>query len=214
MPMVLEGMKRIGYDRSVSFRRQLLGMVRVAAIVSTVMGARTSLADHYYVPSGSMEPTVAVGDRLLVNKLAYDLRLPFTSVRLWARADPARGDMVVFPSPESGETLVKRVIAVPGDEVTVRDGQVSLNGRQVALKAGGDTLIEQLAGHPHPLSLRAGGGPDFGPVRLPASRYLVMGDNRGNSHDGRSFGLVDRAAFRGRVEGLYLHDGHLGWYRQ
>src|SRR5206468_2439876 len=84
---------------------------------------------------------------LLVNRLAYDLRVPFTSVRLWARADPARGDVVVFPSAESGVTLVKRVIAVPGDEIAVREGRVSLNGRQVALKAGGAKLIEQLAGH-------------------------------------------------------------------
>src|SRR5262245_36215709 len=111
-------------------RRALVSeALRLIAIVAAMFAARSSLADHYYVPSGSMLPTLAIGDRLVVNKLAYDLRLPFSARALWHRADPRRGDVAVLTSPETGETLVKRVIAVPGDVIEVRDGQVGLNGR-------------------------------------------------------------------------------------
>src|ERR1700730_17110790 len=125
-------------------RRWLTDLIRLAAVVVVVLTARTTLADHYFVPSGSMEPTVAVGDRLVVNKLAYDVHLPLSSISLWRRADPARGDVAIFPSPQTGETLVKRVIAVPGDEVAIRGGAVILNREEVVVARRGDALIEQL----------------------------------------------------------------------
>src|SRR5690242_7676686 len=101
--------------------------LKLLALMAGLLMARSSLADHYYVPSESMLPTLAVGDRLVVNKLAYDLRLPFSSVSLWSRGGPARGDVAVLSSPEDGRTLVKRVVAVPGDRIAVRDGRLSLN---------------------------------------------------------------------------------------
>lgn len=202
-------------SRPSSLRTHLKDAVRLLAVVGVVLGARASLADHYYVPSGSMEPTVAIGDRLLVNKLAYGLRVPGTEIPLWSVGDPARGDVAVFTSPETGDILVKRVIAVPGDEVTVRDGHLILNGAEVPVADEAPAVpgqVERLPGRSHTLSLHAGGGPDYGPQRVPAGRYLMMGDNRGNSHDGRSFGLVPRERFVGRVEGLYVHQGRLGWH--
>jgi signal peptidase I len=163
-----------------------------------VLVARSSLADHYHVPSGSMQPTVDVGDHVLVNKLAYGLRLPMTHRYLVEAAGPQRGDVVVLDSPETDVVLLKRVVATPGDLVEVRQGKLSINGAAVPVEQEHAGLVEQLGAHRHPVNLDDGGGPDLGPLTLPEGRYLVMGDNRGNSHDGRMFGLVDRSSILGR----------------
>ena len=177
----------------------LAELLRWVAPLLVILAARSSLADHYIVPSGSMEPTLEVGDRLVVNKLAYDLRVPFTQVSLIRFGEPVRGDVAVFPSPEGPQILVKRVVAVPGDQVEVRGGKLWLNG-QVA------------EGEAERVNLTYGGGPELGPVTLPEGRYLVLGDNRGNSHDGRMFGLVERERFLGRVDHLMVHQGRWGWF--
>jgi signal peptidase I len=181
-------------------------VVSVGAAAMIIATARSSLADHYFVPSGSMLPTVHTGDRVFVDKSAYDLRVPFTSVSLAERRDPARGDVVVLTSPESGDTLLKRLVAVPGDRVEVRDGALRLNGAAVPIEPSPTGPVEKL-GREHHLDLDSGGGPDFGPRTLGDDEYLVMGDNRGNSHDGRSFGFVSRSALKGRAVGVYARDG-------
>ena len=161
-----------------------------------LLTARASLADHYTVPTGSMLPTVHVGDRVVVLKAAYGLRLPLTQVWLTEVETPTRGDVVALTSPEDGRVLLKRVVAVDGDRVSVRGGAVTLDGEAVP--------------EPH-RSLLLGGGPDFGPVRVPDGRVLVMGDNRGGSHDGRLFGFVPVEAILGRAVAVYLRDGTPGW---
>lgn len=186
-------------------------LLSVAAAASIALVARTSLADHYVVPSGSMEPTVEVGDRILVDKLAFGVRLPIADRYLVSRADPRPGDVVVLGSPENGITLLKRVVAGPGDLVTVRGGHLDLNGTSVRIDHAGSGELEYLGATPHPLRLGEGGGPDFGPVRVPADHFLVMGDNRGNSHDGRSFGFVDRDSIRGRAVRVFLRNGSPTW---
>src|SRR3954468_13628125 len=82
---------------------------------------RSACADWMLVPSGSMNPTIVEGDRILVDKAAYGLRIPFTTVRLTRGADPQRGDIVIFPAPDDGTVLVKRVVGLPGDTVAMRD---------------------------------------------------------------------------------------------
>jgi signal peptidase I len=89
---------------------------------------RASLADHYVVPTGSMEPALMPGDRVVVDKRAYGLRVPFTVVHLTAGDAPARGDVVVFDAPDDGTRLIKRIVAVGGDLLEVRDGHVMVNG--------------------------------------------------------------------------------------
>ena len=178
---------------------------------------RSSFADIYYVPSGSMQPTVLEGDRLFTDKMAYDLRLPFTDMVLWHRAEPERGDIVTLYSPEDGERLVKRVVAVPGDVVAMRDDVLTLDGRPLpyllpsvgegAALRGAQAYIfgrEDLAGRVHPvmfipgrLALR-----DFGPVTVPAGEYFVMGDNRDDSKDSRYIGFIQERAITGRVLGV------------
>lgn len=186
-------------------------ILSVGAAACIALCARTSLADHYVVPSGSMEPTVEVGDRILVDKLAFGIRLPIADRYLVALTDPHPGDVVVLGSPENGITLLKRVVAGPGDLVTVRSGHVDLNGTSVRVDETGSGDLEYLGATPHSLRIGDGGGPDFGPVRVPADHYLVMGDNRGNSHDGRSFGFVTRDAIRGRAIRVFLRNGAPTW---
>jgi signal peptidase I len=186
--------------------------VSIAGFALALFAARSTLADHYYVPTGSMIPSVSIGDRLIVNKLAYSLRVPFSDVVVIRRNQPQRGDVVVLKSPENGITLLKRVAAVPGDEVAVTDGRLSINGQPVPISREGDSLVERLGRSAHPVRLTAGGGPDFGPVRLEIDQYLMLGDNRGESHDGRSFGLVEGKAILGKALGVWMRDGHPGWH--
>ena len=107
--------------------------IRPLLIFALVMfSIRSSLADWNVVPSGSMQPTILVGDRVLVNKLAYDLKVPFTTWHIAEWSNPQRGDIVVFFSPKDGTRLVKRVIGLPGDTVELRNDQLIINGQPVA----------------------------------------------------------------------------------
>lgn len=187
-------------------RRVIREILFFSSLIAVVFAARWSLADHYVVPTGSMEPSVLVGDRVLVDRLAYDLRLPFTDVALLSLGAPARGDVVVFPAPTDGTTFLKRVTGLPGDLVEVRGGRLRVNGSWAAVEERPDGQSERLGDRVHPIRL-GNGGPDWGPYRIPPGMYLVMGDNRGNSFDGRSFGLVPRAAIQGRASKVYFRQG-------
>ncbi len=191
-------------------RRSDLWAIAIAILV--VFSARHSLADHYHVPTGSMIPSVEIGDRVWVSKAAYQLRIPFTGVGL-RTGTPRRGDVVVLESPDDGITLLKRVAAVPGDTVAVRRGRLELNGSPVLVTSAGGGLQESLGAATHAVRLDGGGGPSFGPVVVPGGQYLVLGDNRGNSRDGRMFGFVEEDALLGRVGGTYLRGGRLHFER-
>lgn len=182
----------------------------IATAVVVVLFARSSLADHYHVPSGSMLPSLHEGDHIAVDKSAYGLRVPLTDLRIAEFDTPHRGDVIVFPSPETGDVLVKRVIAVGGDVVTVRAGRVAIEGKPAAIHQALDGLVEDLYGVRHGVRLEDG-GPDFGPVRVPDHYLLVLGDNRGNSRDGRFFGWVPVGTVRGRVIGVFYRHGALTW---
>ena len=176
-------------------------------LVLSVFSVRASLADHYFVPSGSMLPTVQLGDHLVVNKLAYGLRVPFTTTYLLHFDTPAPGEVVVLESPKNGVVLLKRVVAGPGDRVEVRHGLISLNGAPVPVEALPTGLVEELGEARH--HIRAGqyaGGPDYGPTTLGPNEFLVMGDNRGDSEDGRAFGLVPRELILGRAISIYMRE--------
>ena len=183
----------------------------MAAAALIVLMGRSSLADHYVVPSGSMLPSIEEGDRVLVDKQAFGLRLPMTEVYLTENASPRPGAVVVLVSPESGIVLIKRVIAGPGDTVEIEDGQVLLNGRAAAIIESEEGMVEALGATLHPISFDRGGGPDFGPVTLGPDLFLVMGDNRGDSHDGRSFGLVPRQSIIGRAVAVFSRQGSWTW---
>src|SRR5207248_1352152 len=117
--------------------------ILIAALV--VFSIRSSLADWNDVPSGSMKPTILEGDRVYVNKLAYDLKLPFTTWHLLEWGKPQRGDIVVFYSPYDGKRLVKRVIGLPGDTVELRADNLILNGRSVQYTALAENFLQDLS---------------------------------------------------------------------
>jgi signal peptidase I len=195
--------------RTRSLPRDLVTLLGGAAIV---LVARASFADHYEVPSGSMEPTVAVGDQICVNKMAYGLRVPASQRYLVEGRGPARGDVVVLASPSDGEVLLKRVVGIPGDVVEVSAGRVTVDGTPARVREEEDGgMVEELGGRRHALSTEFGGGPDFGPTRVPPEEYLVLGDNRGNSRDGRTFGWVARGGILGRAVAVCLHEGKPAW---
>ena len=179
----------------------------VLAVVLVTLSARSSLADHYHIPTGSMEPTVHVGDRVVVLKAAYDLRLPFSDLVIAERAAPQRGDVIVLDSPEQDLLLLKRIVAVPGDRVAVREGQVWLDGKPWA--AAGLATGARERGYERLLT--RGGGPDLPETLVPEDQFLVLGDNRGNSHDGRSFGMISRSAIQGRAAAVFYSQGDLLW---
>ncbi|MBA2077578.1 signal peptidase I [Rhodanobacter sp. PCA2] len=174
---------------------------------------RSAVADWNVVPSGSMLPTIRIGDRIFVNRAAYDLRVPFTHLSLYHVADPQRGDIVIADSSAAGERLVKRVIGVPGDVVALRQNVLWVNGQrasyQPAMVAGvaadrdnpASYASEDLGRLHHLVRLSRWPGPvsSFGPVAVPAGRYLLMGDNRDDSMDSRYFGFVPRDEIVGRT---------------
>jgi signal peptidase I len=195
-------------DRLVGLWREYRGFVLFLVLMVVF---RNALADWNVVPSGSMKPTILEGDRILVNKVAYDVRLPLTHVALRRLADPQRGDIVVFDSKAADTRLVKRVVGLPGDVVEMRDNRLVVNGveaRYSGIEHGAEAIfaIESYGGRSHRIELANGGSraSTFGPVRVPRDHYLVLGDNRDNSADSRFYGFVPRDEIVGSASTVVL----------
>ncbi len=167
-------------------------------MIAGILAARSSLADHYVVPSGSMEYTLLPGDRVVVDKRAYGLRLPFTRVTLLPGEDITRGDVVIFDSPADGTRLIKRIVAVGGDRVDLVDGRLAIDGKWLT-DAGSVERFDRIAAS---LRLDHGGGPDFSGT-IPEGALLAIGDHRGNSRDSRYFGLIAREDVYARAVAVY-----------
>jgi signal peptidase I len=195
-----------GKELRVRFFRHVPTIVTIFLI----LGIRSTFANQYVVPTGSMIPTIAIGDHILANRVAYDLKVPFTNIVLQRIADPQRGDVVVFESPkEPGLVLVKRLVAIPGDRVTFENGFVTLNGKRLDDFDGKHLPYhESLGEHRYfvqrlPNQARA----ERFDVVVPAGHYLMFGDNRDNSADSRYFGFVPREKLIGRASRvLYSFD--------
>ncbi len=188
-------------------------LIREAAVLGLlvvgILAARSTLADHYYVPSGSMEYTLIAGDRVFVDKRAYGLRLPFTTIELMRGKSVQRGDIVIFDSPRDGTRLIKRIVAVGGDDVLIRDGHLSINGKWLASVDGND--VEIIGEKTVQLNLVDGGGPMLAGV-VDNGMVLAIGDHRGNSLDGRIFGAVSEDEIYGRAIAVYYRQGTgFGW---
>jgi signal peptidase I len=187
---------------------------------------RTAVADWNPIPSASMRPTLLEGDVVLVNRLAYDLKLPLTDVVLMPLGEPRRGDVVTLSSPTGGTRLIKRIVGLPGDRIEMRDDVLILNGQPLAYRDGrtqGETVTpgwvvdavratEDLGGRPHPVqflpALRA--RRSFAALTVPPGQYFLMGDNRDNSEDSRFIGTVPREKLIGRAHHVLVSADWLG----
>jgi len=203
-------------------RRWWLQEIRPLLILALIVcSLRSSLADWNDVPTGSMKPTILEGDRVFVNKLAYDLKVPFTTWHITQWGNPQRGDIVVFFSPKDGTRLVKRVIGLPGDTVELRNERLIINGQPVDYAAPAPEMAAQLSGperdrgvfateklpaRPHAVMAINGvqAMRTFAPVQVPEGHYFMMGDNRDNSFDSRYFGTVARSQIVGRATDVVL----------
>ena len=141
-------------------------------LVMLLLITRSTLADHYHVPSGSMENTLIPGDHVVVNKMAYGLRVPFTHHVLAFQEDPQPGEIVIFNSPEEDIRLIKRVVAVEGDHVELRQGRLIVNGER--LTSNRPPYIETFGDRSAELNLTSGGGPDITGIVVPEGHVLVL----------------------------------------
>lgn len=196
--------------------------VKPIAVVVIVLGTfRSAVADWNDVPTGSMKPTILEGDRILVNKLAYGLRLPFTDTWLVQWDGPQRGDVIVCFAPDTDDRLVKRCVAVPGDKVCLLNNVLLINGERADYSMLDENIVNQidqaqraqyrfraetLMGQTHPVIVTPGivAKRNFGPVVVPKDHYFVMGDNRDRSRDSRFFGFIHRDKIVGRSGAVAL----------
>jgi len=201
-------------------------------VIVIFLGVRTFLLEAYRIPSGSMKPTLEIGDWLFVNKIVYGPHIPFTNARLPGYREPRRGDVVVFESPFQADeqargadptpTLVKRLIAVAGDTIYMRNAVVYVNGVESPrdhLMPVAHTMDYQspaFAWMTHYALANSRFGPpvaipsldNWGPMVVPANHLFMMGDNRYDSKDSRYWGFVPRGNVRG--EPLFVYYSYNG----
>ena len=176
---------------------------------------RSAIADWNLVPSSSMNPTLISGDRVVVNKLAYSVRVPFTLQHIARWGGPQRGDVVTFDSPKDEVNLIKRVVAVQGDIIEMRDNTLRINGQVIERKLVDASRViptesgallaeiwtEQLGAKQIEVARIAAQNRnfEFDPVQVPAGHVLVLGDCRDNSNDSRFIGFIDMDRITGRA---------------
>lgn len=183
--------------------------------IFVAFSVRSAIADWNDVPTGSMKPTIIEGDRIFVNKMAYDLKIPFTMVPIARWQDPGRGDIVVFRSPADGMRLVKRVVGLPGDVISMDENRLSINGESLSYERAAPPttvepsvlyLYENLPDYVHKVQVLPSRvfQSSFQTVTVPDGSYLVLGDNRDNSADSRVFGFVPRRNILGQATAVVM----------
>jgi signal peptidase I len=186
----------------------------IEAIILAIVIAffiRTFVIQAYKIPSGSMKPTLQIGDHILVSKFNYGIKLPMIRSTLIPFGTPKRGDIVVFIYPEDrSKDFIKRLIGLPGDTIAIRDKKILINGLPYKDNHGvySDNMI--IPGSVQPRD-------NFGPVTVPNDSIFVMGDNRDESYDSRFWGVVDQRDVLGKALIIYWswnHEDHdVRWNR-
>jgi signal peptidase I len=191
-------------------------------VLLIVMLFRSFLFEPFKIPSGSMIPTLLVGDFIVVNKFAYGLRLPVAHTKIVPLGEPERGDVVVFRYPVDPKVnFIKRLVGLPGDTISYRDKKLYVNGEQVSAEFQGRysssevkcssprpdaiRLTETLGSVSHDILLHKGTGGRDGQWQVPEGHYFVMGDNRDRSNDSREWGFVPEQNLMGRAIGIWLN---------
>ena len=209
-------------------------------VILIVFGLRSFVVEPFKIPSGSMIPTLMIGDLILVNKFSYGIRLPILHTKVVELGEPARGDVMVFRFPRNeAENYIKRVVGLPGDTVSYLNKRLVINGQQIELDPEGryvDTdrltevpkYLESLGEKPHNILTNLERPPDIKPVeqfpmietcryssdgvvcKVPEGHYFVLGDNRESSLDSRYWGFVPERNIVGRAFFIWMNFGDLG----
>ncbi len=178
-----------------------------AAVIAIILALfiRTFVVQAFKIPSGSMEPTLLVGDHILVNKFLYGVKIPFMNKTLIPISEPKRNDVIVFIYPvDKSKDFIKRVIGLPGDEIEIVDNKIYINGELFGDRYGYYPDLGRKAVDP-------AGKTRFGPVTVPKDRLFVMGDNRNHSYDSRFWGFVPLDSVKGKAFIIYWSWPH--WKR-
>ena len=204
-----------------------LGTLAIAVLIA--LAIRAFVVEPYRIPSGSMFPTLLIGDHLFVNKFVYGIKIPFTRVRLPGLREPERGDVVVFTVAKRGphtlpadqhpelptEEFVKRIVGIPGDRLEFRDGRLYVNGEAVALRPLGESFEDEAGRRLEVSEVSVDGRsfrvlddpevslPEPAPQTVLPGRYFMLGDNRDHSKDSRFWGTVAKAELKGPAVFLY-----------
>ena len=169
---------------------------------------RTFIIQAFKIPSGSMIPTLLVGDHILVNKFLYGTKIPFSGKRAFMFKKPERGDIIVFKYPENPDKdFIKRVVAIEGDVIESKNKMIHVNGNKV-----NEPYAQHTDSSMRPMGIEP--RDNFGPVIVPKNKYFVMGDNRDQSYDSRYWGYVDIKDVKGKALILYWSwDSEKSWVR-
>ena len=187
--------------KSKSTFREYAEAIVVALVLDLLI--RTFVVQAFKIPSGSMEPTLEIGDHILVNKFIYGIKVPFTRLSFWPWEQPRRGDVIVFIYPlEPEKDFIKRVIGVPGDTVKIVNKKLFINGAEAP-----DSHAVYKDGPPLPLG-DAQKRDNFGPITVPPGKLFVLGDNRDRSLDSRFWGFVPLEDVKGRAFIIYWSWNH------
>lgn len=193
--------------------RRARGWISLFLLATVVaLGVRLWIVEGFRLSSSSMYPTLLEGDLFLISKFAYSARLPFSSYELLTWRRPRRGEVVAFSLPDRGlDTFIKRVVALEGESVAIRDGKISVNGITLEYRdpdtsaapapspEGQEVWEEGAEGDRYSAWLPTKGMADFGPVDVPPGHFFALGDNRADSVDSRRWGPVPYSLLRGRV---------------
>jgi len=191
-------------------------------VLLVVLVFRSFLFEPFKIPSGSMIPTLLVGDFIVVNKFSYGVRLPVINKKIFGKGAPQRGDVVVFRYPKDpGVNFIKRAVGLPGDTITYRDKQLYINGEEVEKQNEGNfkssdikcstpardaaLFTENLGEVEHNLLLHTSRPSRNGQWVVPEGHYFMMGDNRDRSNDSRMWGFVPEENLLGRAVGIWLN---------
>jgi len=195
--------------------------ITIFIVIFVIIPVKSAIADWNWVPTGSMKPTILEGDLVFVNKAAYGLRVPLTMWRVAQWGDPQAGEIVICFSPDDNIRLVKRVLAVPGDTIGMRDNVVYINGKPLNYTEADSKYAESLGleerskfdfsmeelneiVHAVMVSSSVRSLEDFRELTVPEGCYFMMGDNRDYSKDSRNFGFIDRSQVIGKAKGIIL----------
>jgi signal peptidase I len=205
----------------------------VVIILAAVIVFRSSFLNWYLIPSGSMLPTLKIGDHVVVNKLSYGFMLPFMESRIFSWNEPKKGDIVVFqgPSSDGAQVLIKRVVGVSGDRISFENGVLLVNGilskevlemnRAIIADLGNNDdmsdyfLISEtgFSQFPYYILRKKNGGITSTENKtwiVPQGKVFCVGDNRDNSYDGRFWGFIDQKAIYGRAFMISYSTGNKG----